>query len=104
MLISIQKGSDACAGGSARICRPSRAPIYRRAARPRRVAAPGRASHAPVAQGIEQRFPKPRVGCSSHPGGIHFFPLFCTFSTRRATPFHSRFIPYILGFSVMLLT
>ena len=25
---------------------------------------------APVAQGIEQRFPKPRVACSSHAGGI----------------------------------
>ena len=32
------------------------------------------AVYGPVAQGIEQRFPKPRVGCSSRPrAAIQFF-------------------------------
>src|SRR5437870_4616645 len=32
---------------------------------------------APVAQGIEQWFPKPRVGCSNHPGGTTICDTSC---------------------------
>ena len=38
-------------------------------------------SSAPVAQGIEQRFPKPLVACSTHAGGANEIKYLCDVPT-----------------------
>ena len=48
---------------------------HRRVTAPSTAPAPSFPSHALVAQGIEQRFPKPCVGGSSPPGGIALYAV-----------------------------
>lgn len=58
-------------------------------------------NQAPVAQGIERRFPKPCVGCSNHPGSARVGRAHVLWLARRNALAQQMLINFSLGFDTV---